>query len=124
MDGSQWLVVAGWECQDLSSAGGGAGLYGSRSRSFFQLVRILRALQLLMPACPPAFVVENTSFQLNGHQRIKQQYAQVCGMLGPSALLDAARFGSRAHRLRNFWTNILPPEVLQAVCDKVRRPAA
>jgi transposase InsO family protein len=118
----QWLVVAGWECQDLSPAGGGAGLHGMRLRSFFQLVRILRALQLLMPTCPPAFVVENTSFQLNNGRLFKKQYAQVCSMLGPSALLDAARFGSRAHRLRNFWTNILPPEVLQAVCDKVRRP--
>ncbi|KIY99053.1 Retrovirus-related Pol polyprotein from transposon gypsy [Monoraphidium neglectum] len=53
-----WLVVAGWECQDLSNAGGGAGL---------------------------------------------------------EVLLDAARFGSYAHRLRNFWTNLLPPAVLGAV---------
>jgi hypothetical protein len=30
-DGSQWLVVAGWECQDLSAAGKGEGLQGNRS---------------------------------------------------------------------------------------------
>ena len=27
---SQWLVVAGWECQDLSIAGAGRGLHGWR----------------------------------------------------------------------------------------------
>jgi hypothetical protein len=117
-----WLVVAGWECQDLSSAGGGAGLEGARSRSLFQLVRVLRALQLEQTACPPAFLIENTSFQLHPDARIRQQFTQVCRILGPAVLLDAVRFGSYAHRLRNFWTNLLPPAVLGAVSLQVQRP--
>ncbi len=30
-DGTQWRVVAGWECQDMSPAGSGTGLEGNRS---------------------------------------------------------------------------------------------
>jgi hypothetical protein len=30
----RWMVVAGWECQDLSPAGSGKGLEGSKSRTF------------------------------------------------------------------------------------------
>jgi hypothetical protein len=33
-DGTWWMMVAGWECQDLSPAGSGAGLHGKHSRIF------------------------------------------------------------------------------------------
>jgi site-specific DNA-cytosine methylase len=41
----QWLVVGGWECQDLSPAGSSKGLQGLCSSTFYPLMRILRALQ-------------------------------------------------------------------------------
>lgn len=34
LPGEQWLVVAGWECQDLSPAGGGKGLRGNKSSTY------------------------------------------------------------------------------------------
>ena len=54
LDGSQWMVVAGWPCQDLSAAGGRAGLRGNRSSTFYDLTRILGTLQQLQPDKPPA----------------------------------------------------------------------
>jgi hypothetical protein len=53
-DGEQWLVVAGWECQDPSPAGAGAGLSGKRSNTFWALLHILGALQQLQCRKPPA----------------------------------------------------------------------
>jgi DNA (cytosine-5)-methyltransferase 1 len=41
----QWLVVAGWPCQDLSTAGTALGLKGRRSGLLFDLIRIITALQ-------------------------------------------------------------------------------
>jgi site-specific DNA-cytosine methylase len=43
--GQQWLVVAGWECQDLSPAGSNKGLHGSKSSTYFALTVMLQALQ-------------------------------------------------------------------------------
>jgi hypothetical protein len=36
-------------------------------------------------------------------------------------LLDAARVGSRAHRPRLWWTNLLPKEVLKRAYETVPR---
>ena len=54
LDGTQWFIVAGWECQDLSPAGSGAGLQGHRSNSFFPLFNILGILQDMQNPLPPA----------------------------------------------------------------------
>eukprot|EP00775_Hariotina_reticulata_P015236 gene15236-biopygen2480 len=37
LDGGQWFVVAGFECQDLSPAGKGKGIDGEHSRTFYAL---------------------------------------------------------------------------------------
>jgi site-specific DNA-cytosine methylase len=64
-DGTWWMVVAGWECQDLSPAGSGAGLHGKHSRTFYDVVRMLGTLQQLQRSRPPAFIIENTAMQHN-----------------------------------------------------------
>ncbi|CAM6103418.1 unnamed protein product [Calypogeia fissa] len=43
--------------------------------------------------------------------------------LGPALLLDAASVGSRAHRPRLWWTNLLLREVLRRAFDAVQRPS-
>ena len=40
-DKGQWLVIAGFECQNLSAAGNGKGLYGNQSDTFFPMVQSL-----------------------------------------------------------------------------------
>ena len=121
--GAQWLVVAGWECQDLSPAGGGKGLDGPRSRTFYDVQRVLAQLQELQPCHPPAYLLENTAMHFNfNHPRMGlDAYAQLVAALGTPITLDAAQFNSRAHRLRNFWTNLAPAHKVQHAALSWRR---
>ena len=120
----QWLVVAGWSCEDLSPAGKGKGLAGARSSNFFDAIRIVGALQQLQPELPPAYVLENTSMQVRfAHARVQQDFEQICAVLGEPVLLDAARCGSYAHRLRNFWSNMADPRWVNTVVEQIVRPA-
>ncbi len=111
--GEQWLLVAGWQCEDLSLAGSGKGLSGSKSSSYFKLISILHDLQDVADAAgcpPPAYMLENTAFQYHHNPDVCiLDFATVCNELGTPVEIDAARFGSRAHRLRNFWTNLGTP---------------
>jgi RNase H-like domain found in reverse transcriptase/Reverse transcriptase (RNA-dependent DNA polymerase)/Integrase zinc binding domain/PHD-finger/Integrase core domain len=124
-EGAQWFVIGGWECQDLSPAGNSAGIEGPRSNTFKDAVRITGALQQLQPHRPPAYLWENTSFQYNWNsQRVaKKDFETVCAAMGRPICLDAAQFGSRAHRSRNFWTNLADVALLEAVKAHIVRPA-
>ena len=123
--GDQWMLVGGWECQDLSQAGSSKGINGPHSSTFYTLVDILGALQQLQPNLPPAYVLENTAFQLHSNPQIsKRDYDYVCSIIGSPSLLDAAQFGSRAHRVRNFWTNLCDPSQLCAAAAQVVRSEA
>ena len=124
LDGSQWFVIAGFECQDLSPAGSGAGLAGSRSSTFYPLLHILSSLQMLQyNGPPPWFLVENTAMQSPTKVRpaVRAAFDEICSCIGHSVLLDAARTGSYAHRLRNYWTNLCDPASLQMVLDTYER---
>ena len=108
-DGTQWMVVAGWECQDLSPAGSGTGLEGNMSSTFYPLVQVLQHLQRLQHDKLPAYLLENTAMQhpINAQRgRVEHDYLRICSMIGPCVELDAARVGSYAHRNRDYWTNL------------------
>ena len=123
LDGSQWFVIAGFECQDLSSAGSGKGLSGHRSNTFYPLLQIIGELQLLQVNLPPLYLIENTSMQSTPNVRpaVLESYFEICARIGQSCLLDAARMGSYAHRLRNYWTNIADSQSLSMVLDSYER---
>jgi len=116
----QWLVVGGWECQDLSPAGHSRGLTGDRSSTIAPLVQILAQLQQLMPQLPPAYIVENTAMQYNS-QLPQQQYSLICAALGQPVCIDATQFDSLAHRVRNYWTNLCTQQQLQAAVQQAQR---
>lgn len=119
----QWLDVAGWPCQDLSPAGKATGLQGERSALLHHLVRIIGALQQLKQQQPPGYIIENVPMQFHPDQSIaKRDFEVVCSMIGHPTVLDAARFGSLAHRVRNFWTNLCTPMQLAATTSQVVRP--
>jgi hypothetical protein len=126
LPGEQWLVVAGWECQDLSPAGVGKGLRGNKSSTYYQLLQLLNNLQGAgrqkgNPAL--AYVLENTAFQYHWSQDVAERdFAAVCEVLGTPLEVDAARFGSRAHRLRNFWTNLGDTAKVAAAVTCAERP--
>jgi hypothetical protein len=120
----QWLVVAGWPCQDLSPAGKSAGLQGERSALLHHLVRVIGALQQLQKPLPPGYIIENVPMQFHPNSGIaKRDFDTVCGMLGRPTVLDAAQFGSLAHRVRNFWSNLCTPMQLAAAASQVVRPS-
>jgi site-specific DNA-cytosine methylase len=119
-----WLVVAGWPCKDLSLAGKGAGLKGERSSLLHELVRVVGSLQQLQPDLPPAYLIENVAFQTHPNQAIAERdFQQVCSMIGYPVMLDAAQFGSLAHRVRNWWTNLCIHTELLSATAQVQRPA-
>jgi len=123
LDGRQWLVVAGWSCEDLSPAGKGRGLEGDRSSNFFDAVRIVGTLQQLQGRRPPAYVMENTAMQVQfGHAAVRERdFPWICEILGDPVLLDAAQVGAYAHRLRNYWSNLAPPEHVSLVLARASR---
>ena len=105
--GNRFLLVAGWPCEDLSAAGKGEGLAGSRSNAFFDTVRILGCLQQLLPE-PIAYLLENI-YMLWGNSSATVKHVDfpyISQVLGDCFTADAAQFGSGAHRLRMFWTNL------------------
>lgn len=119
----QWLVVAGWPCQDFSAAGPSHGLAGSRSRLLFDMVRIIGTLQQLQLAHPPAYILENVPMQWHHNRSISvTDFQQVCEVIGQPALVDAAQFGSLAHRLRNFWSNLCSPKQVMGALQWAVRP--
>jgi site-specific DNA-cytosine methylase len=82
-NGRQWLVVAGWECQDLSNACSGKGLRGRHSSTFFPLMDVCASLQLLQPELSPAFIFENTSIQTHRDNRIViDDFNTICSVIG------------------------------------------
>ena len=115
------LVIAGWPCQGMSMAGKQNGLYDRRTALFGELIRILRTLQLLQTS-GPGYLVENVPVKDASSTRNLAGLKRIETILGPSVSIDAAQIGSRAHRYRQWWTNIIPTEVLQAAYKHTRRP--
>lgn len=124
----QWLVGGGWECTDLSPAGCSRGLAGARSATYYPMLRLLGALQ---QACvrtqqpAPGYLLENVAFQFNwrSEQVATADFAEVLADLGEPMLLDAAQFGSYAHRLRNFWCNLISPAEMHQLCHVIQPPS-
>jgi hypothetical protein len=127
LPGEQWLVVAGWECQDLSPAGSGKGLRGNKSSTYFQLLTMLNTLQgaAREKGNPPiGYLLENTAFQYHWNPEVaSKDFAFVTEVLGTPLEVDAARFGSRAHRLRNFWMNLGETGKVAAAVTCAERPS-
>lgn len=117
------LVIAGWPCQGQSRAGVGHGLQDPRSALFWEMLRVLRHLQLHQTH-PPAYILENVPLLGDVRERVVASVHQVRSWIGQAVLLDAARVGSRAHRPRLWWTNLVPTEVLKRAFDGIPRSAS
>jgi site-specific DNA-cytosine methylase len=88
--GHQWLVTAGWPCQDYSSAG--LGSLGQRAALLHDVIRIIKLMQQRHKDKPPAYLLENVAMQHNfKHQHIKfPVYEKIVDMLGKPVTFDAA----------------------------------
>ena len=107
------LVVAGWPCQGHSRAGGGLGLMDPRSQLFHEMVRILRMVQNTQKE-PVGFLLENVHSGEDARPLVQAAWATVTGVLGQPVVLDAAQVGSCAHRVRAYWTNLIPRPWLES----------
>jgi site-specific DNA-cytosine methylase len=118
------LMVAGWPCQGNSAAGGGQGLDDHRTGLFTELMRILNAMQSMHREWgrPLGYVLEHVAAGFDKRPKVREHFAAVRGLLGPELVMDAAQVGSRAHRLRAWWTNLEGIPLLRAVMANQTRP--
>ncbi|GAX85939.1 hypothetical protein CEUSTIGMA_g13355.t1, partial [Chlamydomonas eustigma] len=120
------LLIAGFECADLSPAGSRRkGLQGSKSSTFYPLLSVLASLQRMRSSCafPLAYLIENTATQYayGSSRAMKDSFHELCAKIGSPVVLDAANVGSYAHRLRNYWTNLVSSSALQCILDSFER---
>jgi hypothetical protein len=123
-NGRQWFFIAGFECQDLSPAGRGRGLFGPRSQTFFPMLQVLGELQILQhEALLPMYFIENTAMNSvdSSTVAVRSAYDEICSRIGIPVSLDAARVNSYAHRLRYYWQNLSHPLHVQTILDTYDR---
>ncbi|WP_376694677.1 DNA cytosine methyltransferase [Wenzhouxiangella sp. EGI_FJ10305] len=89
------LAWASFPCQDLSLAGGGAGLRGDRSGTFWPFWHLMKQL-IEEERAPSVIALENVCGTLTSHQG--QDFAAICetyhtaGYRVGAVVIDAARF--------------------------------
>ncbi len=95
LPGKADLVWASFPCQDLSLAGGGAGLKGDRSGTFWPFWSLMKAL-IEDQRAPDVIVLENVCGTLTSHGG--KDFAAICETFGASGykfgamVVDAAMF--------------------------------
>jgi len=98
-------------------------MQGQRAQLLYDVIRIISSLQQHC-TLPPAYLLENVNFQHHKQQQIAaDDFLTVCSLLGQPIMFDAAQFGSLAHRVRNYWTNLAAVQQLAAAFQHAQRPA-
>lgn len=113
---AQWLLVAGWPCQDLSTAGKSQGCKAAGLGSCLSLCRCWVQYSRFSPVQSPAYLLENVAFQNHHKSNI------ACSNIGQPVVIDSAQFGSLAHRVGKYWTNLCQPCLLAPTLQFVQRP--
>src|SRR5262245_54060978 len=109
------LVWASFPCQDLSLAGGGAGLRGDRSGTFWPFWNLVRALSAEERG-PKLVVLENVCGTLSSHGG--KDFAAICSALAQGAY----RFGALVIDACLFVPQSRPRLFIVAVRRDVRLP--
>jgi DNA (cytosine-5)-methyltransferase 1 len=95
LPGQPDAVWASFPCQDLSLAGGGAGLKGDRSGTFWPFWRLMKSL-IAEDRAPQIIVLENVCGTLTSHSG--KDFAAICGAFEQAdyrcgaVVIDAALF--------------------------------
>jgi DNA (cytosine-5)-methyltransferase 1 len=114
-DGRNGIITGGFPCQDLSSAGRRAGLAGSRSGLFWEIVRLADELK------PQWLILENVPGLLSSNNgRDMGVVVETLAELGYGIcwrVLDAQNFGVAQRRRRVFFVcslgdHVRPVEIL------------
>ena len=116
--GSADIVCGGFPCQDISQAGKGAGLAGSRSGLFYELLRVVRMVG------PRYVVLENVAAILGrGMDDVLGALAEA-GYDAEWACIPAAAVGA-CHQRYRWWCVAYAPHVLShgSTDQQHRQPA-
>lgn len=114
--GAAKLAWASFPCQDLSLAGGGAGLKGERSGTFWPFWTLMRGL-VAENRAPEIIVLENVCGTLNSHEG--KDFATICdavcatGYSVGAFVVDAALFVPQS-RPRLFIVCVRPSQAIPA----------
>jgi Reverse transcriptase (RNA-dependent DNA polymerase)/C-5 cytosine-specific DNA methylase len=114
------LVVAGWPCQGHSRSGKGRGFADPRSKYFYDMLRLIKGLQARQETV--GYLLENVYPGRDRRSQVAASWQQTLELLGDPVVFDAAQLGSRAHRVRAYWTNLAPISYLQAAIGQQQRP--
>lgn len=101
------IWTLGFPCQDISIAKKHrAGLFGERSRMFFEVMRLLKETREYHPDfLPKAILAENVK-HISSYQEIIEQSYHACGYKMYSVLYDSQYWGVPQHRERYFFLGI------------------
>lgn len=125
------LIWGSFPCQDLSLAGGGAGLKGDRSGTYWPFWTLIKAL-IAEDRAPGIIVLENVCGTLTSHNG--KDFAAICSSLQQASyqfgtlVIDAALFVPQS-RARLFIVAVredvsIPKDLLAAGPDKSWHPRA
>ena len=105
------LLGGSWECQSVSRARQQQGVLDPRFTYFYDLVRIINFFQREQTS-PMIYILENTYLGEQCTPAVTKAGELVQVFLGAPILIDGANLGAAAHRVRLFWTNMMPAAVL------------
>jgi hypothetical protein len=85
---------------------------------------VLHVLQGLHKAWgrPLGYLIEHVAASHDKRPKVQHDFAAARGLLGPELVVDVAQLGSRAHRLRAWWTNLEGVSLLRAALSNQQRP--
>ena len=115
-------MIVGWPCQGHSTASHGNGLHNVQFQLFWEMVRVLRHMQLHQTN-PLAYILKNVPLLGDSRAHIMENAQQIRAVLGTVVMLDVAAVGSRAHCPRLWWTNLAPQEWLKRAYNLVQQPS-
>jgi len=106
--GDEWIITGGFPCQDISIAGNGAGLDGSRSGLWFEYWRLISELQ------PRFAIMENVgALSFRGLDRVLGSLSEI-GYDAEWQDIRASDVGA-PHRRERIWIVAYPNKDKQSV---------
>ncbi|GJP57637.1 hypothetical protein CLOP_g11269 [Closterium sp. NIES-67] len=71
---------------------------------------------------PLSYIVENLDVADDERALVREAHQAVTAELGHGVAWDAAQMGSRTHRVRRYWQNLVPEPVLRDQLSRMQRP--
>ncbi len=118
-DGKPWknlidIIIGGFPCQDISTAGKGEGLAGKRSRLFFEIVRLAEEIE------PTFLFLENVpAIRTRGLDVVVQELTKA-GYDLRWTMLSASEVGA-PHKRERWFCLAAHAERIQLRCEQGRR---